>query len=376
MPPLSIMIKPVSGLCNMSCTYCFYKDVTKNRKQELYGVMSLETLENTIRKTLDYAEGMCSFVFQGGEPTLAGLDFFINVVKLQKKYNYKRLSIYNSIQTNGYEINKDWAEFFHKNNFLVGLSIDGIESTHDAYRVDKHGKGTHKKIMETVALLNEYKVEFNILTVVNSKTARHIQDIYSFYKNSNLKYLQFIPCLDPFGSKQGDKKFSLTAKQYEEFLKALFDLWYQDIKTGNYIYIRYFENLVGLMIGYSPESCGMAGVCTTQYVVEADGGVYPCDFYVLDEWKMGNMNIDCYHEIDKQQTVKKFIELSKCVYEKCKRCKYFSLCRGGCKRNREKLNNGEYGNNVLCEAFQGFFGHALPRLQELAIMAKGNKSNL
>ena len=370
MPPLSIMIKPASGLCNMHCKYCFYKDVAKNRQQESYGIMKLETLENTIRKTLEYADGMCSIVFQGGEPTLAGLDFFKKVIEYQKKYNYKKLTIFNSIQTNGYELNEEWADFFGKNHFLVGLSIDGTKSTHDAYRMNTQGKGTHNRIMESVALLNKYKVEFNVLTVVNAKTATNIDGIYDFYKKNNLRYLQFIPCLDPLETQQGEMEFSLNSKQYGEFLKTLFDLWYQDIKNGNYIYIRYFENLVAMLVGYPPESCDMAGACSTQYVVEADGGVYPCDFYVLDQYKLGNMSTESYQQLDKQRETNGFITSSLAHNDKCKECQYFYLCRGGCKRNKEQLKDGSFGENVFCEGFQDFFHYAIPRLQEIATMAK------
>ncbi|SDL04754.1 anaerobic sulfatase maturase [Natronincola ferrireducens] len=375
MPPLSIMIKPASGLCNMHCKYCFYKDVTKNRQQESYGIMKLETLEHTIRKALNYAEGMCSIVFQGGEPTLAGLEFFKHVIKYEEKYNYKKLPISNSIQTNGYELNEEWAEFFRENDFLVGLSIDGTKTTHDAYRMDMQGKGTHNRIMEKVALLNKYKVEFNVLTVVNAETAKNIDDIYDFYKKNNLRYLQFIPCLDPLETPQGGEEFSLTPQQYGEFLKTLFDLWYQDMKKGNYIYIRYFENLVAMLMGYPPESCDMAGTCSIQYVVEGDGGVYPCDFYVLDKYKLGDINTESYQQLNKQRLTNGFITSSLAHHDKCKNCQYFYLCRGGCKRNKEQLQDGSFGENVFCGAFQDFFHHAMLRLQEIATMAKQKMYN-
>lgn len=370
MPPVSIMIKPASGLCNMQCKYCFYKDVAKNRQQESYGIMKLETLEQTIRKTLEHAEGMCSIVFQGGEPTLAGLEFFRKAIEYQQKYNYKKIPICNSIQTNGYELNDEWADFFKENDFLVGLSIDGTQSTHDEYRVDGEGKGTYNRIMESVALLKKYEVEFNVLTVVNAKTAANIRSIYDFYKKNNLRYLQFIPCLDPLENQQGEEEFSLTSKQYGEFLKTLFDLWYQDIKKSDYIYIRYFDNIIAMFIGYPPESCDMAGTCSMQYVVEADGGVYPCDFYVLDKYKLGNMNTESYEQLDKQRVNNAFITSSLARQDKCKECYYFYLCRGGCKRNRQKLEDGSFGESVFCEAFQDFFYYAMPRIQEIATMAK------
>lgn len=366
MPPICVMIKPASGACNMRCKYCFYKDVADNRAQSCYGMMQGETLENTIRKALDFADHQCTIVFQGGEPTLVGLDFYKQVVCLQKQYNRKGLVVQNAIQTNGLLLDDDWAAFLAENHFLVGLSVDGGKDTHDAFRVDTQGKGTHNRVMHAVTLLRKHKVEFNILTVVNARTARYINSAYAFFKKNGLQHLQFIPCLDPFGAEQGAEDFSLTTEHYGDFLCTLFDLWYRDYQQGNYVYIRFFENLVGMLLGYPPEACGMLGFCTVQYVVEADGGVFPCDFYVLDEYKLGNLNTDSFAQLDAVRVQNEFIANSKDVYEDCAACPYFNLCRGGCKRNRIPLPNGSYGANVFCAAYRRFFAHAGARLQELA----------
>lgn len=192
MPPLQLLIKPASGMCNLRCRYCFYYDVTQNREQENYGMMSGKTLENLVQKSLSYAEGSCGFAFQGGEPTLAGLDFYKDLIRLVEQYNTRKIAVSYSLQTNGYNLGEEWAEFFAEHKFLVGVSLDGVKATHDALRPDAYGEGSFGKIMKTIELFNRHKVEYNILTVVNAKTAAKIRRIYEFYKKNGFHYQQYI----------------------------------------------------------------------------------------------------------------------------------------------------------------------------------------
>lgn len=182
MPPISILIKPASGLCNLRCKYCFYADEMEHRKQNSYGIMSLETLEEVIKKALAWAEGSCSIAFQGGEPTLAGLNFYRKCLELEKKYNVNQVQISHAIQTNGFLLDEEWCQFLAKNHFLTGLSIDGVKTTHDAYRKDAQGNDTFFHTLHVAELLKKAGAEFNILTVVNKKTAAKINRIYEFYK--------------------------------------------------------------------------------------------------------------------------------------------------------------------------------------------------
>ena len=170
MPAIHVMMKPASGLCNMRCQYCFYADEMEKRSQASYGIMSFATLENVIRRILEFAEGSCTIAFQGGEPTLAGLDFFRECIRLEQKYNTKNVTISHALQTNGYALNEEWCQFFAKNHFLIGLSVDGIKATHDLYRKDAVGKDTYFRILESAKLLEAAGVEFNVLMVVNGKT--------------------------------------------------------------------------------------------------------------------------------------------------------------------------------------------------------------
>jgi len=370
MPPLNLLIKPASSLCNLRCKYCFYHSIAESRTVESYGIMSMELLESMVKKSLEYAEHSCTFAFQGGEPTMAGLDFYRQLIEFEKKYNVNNIKIYNAIQTNGVVIDDEWAKFFHDNNFLVGISLDGPKDIHDLNRVGPDKKGSYGKVMHAVELFNKYRVEYNILTVVNSVTSRHISKIYNFFKKCNFHYLQFIPCLDPLNEVPGEHDYSLTPKKYAYFLKTLFDLWYEDIRKGETISIRYFDNLVGMLMGYPPESCGMSGSCVSYYVVEADGSTYPCDFYVFDDWYLGNIKDMEFDEIDRTENRKSFIEVSKPVDPKCQGCSWYGLCRGGCRRNREPFADGKPVLNYYCEAYREFFEYASDRLYKIAEMLK------
>lgn len=367
MPPIHLLIKPSSGNCNMRCTYCFYYDITENREQASYGFMREETLEQVIKKALAYAEGECTISYQGGEPTLRGLPFFEKSLEFEKKHNIHNVKIYHALQTNGYRLTEEWAKFLADNQFLVGVSLDGSKDTHNVYRKSAGGEDTFFDILKTIDLLNRYQVEFNILTVVNRRTAQKIRKIYQFFKKNHLTYLQFIPCLDPIGEEQGSREYSLTAELYGTFLKELFDLWYDDLLKGEQPYIRQFENYIAILLGQHPEACDQSGVCNYQYVIEADGEVYPCDFYVLDEYRLGNLNDRSLEEIDQKRHEIKFMEYSLTDHEACGKCRYYNVCRGGCRRHRLiEEQNGSH-KNVFCEGYKEFFEYALPRMADIAM---------
>lgn len=361
MPPLQMLIKPASGMCNLRCSYCFYRDETANRVRESYGMMSLQTLECLVEKALSHADGSCGFFFQGGEPTLAGLEFYRELIRLQKIYNRKGLAISNSIQTNGWKIGEDWASFLSEHHFLTGISIDGVKAVHDKCRRTGDGRETFWETMATADLLDRYGAEYNVLTVVNRWTAEKAGRIYEFYKKHNFKYLQFIACLDPLGEEPGQRDYSLTPEAYGCFLIQLFELWYLDFTKGCQPYIRQFENYIGILAGFPPESCDQRGVCSVQYVVEADGSVYPCDFYVLDPWKMGNIREASFDELAVSQAARDFVGRSLEPPPGCKSCSYYPLCRGGCYRHR--ISGGE---NYFCLSYRMFFKSALPRMKKIA----------
>ena len=351
MNPVSILIKPASSLCNMRCKYCFYADVSDNRNIKSYGIMSLETLELLIKKVFEYASGYATFGFQGGEPTLAGIGFFKKVLEFQKKYNINNIQVINTLQTNGYLINDEWAQFFSENQFLIGISLDGIKEVHDSLRLDSKGMGTYSKVLNAIKLFDKYHVEYNILCVVNNFVARHPQKVYENLKK--YKYIQFIPCLNDFDC--NPTKFSLTPERYTEFLNTTFKLYYNDFMSGNYVSVRNFDNYINMLAGKEPENCAMRGFCTCYFVIEADGSVYPCDFYVLDEWKLGDIHENSFSELKKNNLAYKFVQMSKFVDSECNNCKFYQLCRSGCRRERNILPDNTIGNNIFCESYKIFF---------------------
>lgn len=360
---MSVLIKPSSGNCDLNCDYCFYRDTMSKRQQANYGFMSEETLEQVIKRILTYASGSCTIAYQGGEPTLRGLDFFKKSIEFQHKYNVNHVKIYNALQTNGSRLDEQWADFFKQNEFLVGVSLDGGPKIHDFYRKTVNGKGSFDKVIKNVELLKKKGVNFNILSVVNSQSATKIKNNYKFYKKNDLNYLQFIACLDPLGEEPGNREYSLTPELYGKFLMELFDLWYEDLMEGKQPFIRQFENYIGMLLGKGAESCDMRGVCSKQYVIEADGSVYPCDFYVLDEYRLGNLNDHSMGEIDQMRDQIQFISESEQKDESCLTCKYYMLCRGGCRRTRMWDNNH---SQYFCKSYQMFFEHSLSRMIKIA----------
>lgn len=366
MPPLSLLIKPVSGSCNMRCEYCFYIDEAENRAVSCAGRMTEDTMYAIIDKALCYADGDCTFAFQGGEPTLAGLGFYQRMAEyIDAHPNPKNVRVHYSLQTNGYDLTEEWAKWFAERQVLVGISLDGPREIHDRYRLDRMGKGTFHRVMASVRLLKKHQVDFNILTVVSSANARHGQQVYEFFKKQDFRYQQYIECLDPIGEAQGGHEFSLTSERYEQFLKAVFDAWYRDMKAGRYVYNRYFENLMMILAGQRPEGCNFQGFCSPQWVIEADGSVYPCDFYALDQWRLGNIKTDSFEAMDEIRRTSGFVELSKPLPADCRSCRWLMLCRNGCRRNREPLGTGNEGKNYFCTAYGHFLEYACPMLMEI-----------
>lgn len=360
-----IMLKPASGMCNLRCEYCFYTDETSKRAVPSRGMMSEETLSNILRRTLSDVTKECTIAFQGGEPMLAGLPFFRLAAELTKEYNVNNCRVNFALQTNGTLLDDEWCKFLKENDFLVGISLDGVRDTHDMHRLDAQGKGTYTRVLRGIRLLEENGVEFNILTVLTGSVCRAFRRINDFYTRQGWEYRQYIPCLDPLEEERGGHPWSLTPERFGQYLKTAFDCWYHDIGVGKKTYHRYFDNLLRIMRSLPPEACGMLGRCTLQYVIEADGSVYPCDFYMLDRYLLGNLNEQGFGELDKRRSELMFIGESAMLPEECVNCRYRPLCRGGCRRDRDYFERG-LGVNYYCEAYKSFFDYAFPRLQALA----------
>lgn len=341
---ISFLIKPSSSLCNMKCSYCFYCDEARNREMPSTGFMKKETAENIVKKAAEVSDE-AMFVFQGGEPLLAGVGFFERFVKLVAENGIKA---HYSIQTNGTLINDEFIRFLKENNVLLGVSLDGVEKVHDTLRKTADGKGTFRTVFDNLNLLRENDVEFNILTVVTPQVVRHTEEIYYFFMENGFYYQQYIPCIDEMKSSEK----VLSCSDYADFLKRLFTLYFNDRRKGVPVSIRYFDNLLMKLNGMPAEQCGMNGNCSVQLVVEGDGTVYPCDFYCVDGRELGNINTDSIKQLITCVAAEEFVK-DNYVTDDCIKCKYYSLCAGGCKRYRTQ------GLNKFCEAYKDFFEFSL-----------------
>lgn len=362
---IQLLIKPASSLCNLRCGYCFYRDETQHREVASHGIMSQETLELTMRKALEAAQESCIIGFQGGEPTLAGLDFYKNVVKLAEKYKKPETYVGYSLQTNGILIDDEWLDFLEEHRFWVGLSVDGDRSIHDRNRPDAQGKETYARTVRVWKELQRRRIDSTVLCVLTRQSARRIRSVYENLKKIGAFQLQFIPCLDPIGKERGGEVYSLTPKLYAEALKTLFDLWFEDLQKGVGVYIRTFENYVGILRGEPPEACAMYGRCSQQNVVEADGSIYPCDFYALDEYCQGNIRDTDFEKIHMGIGSDPFFADAQQRGDDCASCRWYPLCRGGCRR--DCFEDAQHvRRNYYCEAYREFFAYTINRLEYLA----------
>lgn len=359
-----MLIKPASGLCNMNCCYCFYKDELAHLNHQRTGIMEREIRELLIQRACAEADDWIQFSFQGGEPTLAGLEFFRDFVELVKKYKKKKTQIRYAIQTNGLLLDEEWAEFFYENQFLAGLSYDGNPRIHDLLRKDQSGAGTSKRMEGAWKILRSHHVETNLLCVVTKQIAKKPERTYEFLKGMGGRYLQFIPCISPVDDEQGRAGWIPTVKEYGYWMKAVFDLWYRDWSEGNYISIRNFDDYINLMCGKNASSCAACGQCGRYLVIENDGSVYPCDFYVQDGWYLGNIKTQSIENLICSPKASSFAA-EKYKSSGCQRCQYFGLCRGGCKNDYQSRKNSER-ENIFCEAYLDFFPYALRRMQRMA----------
>lgn len=327
---VSFLIKPASSLCNMRCRYCFYYDVADHRNVRSFGIMKEETMKVLVDKALELGDDSdISFHFQGGEPTVAGLVFFEKFVSYvrQKKTNQ---TVHYALQTNATLLDEKWIDFFYKNKFLIGVSLDGYQEMHNYFRKDCQNKDTYKTVMNSIKLLREKNVDFNILTVLTNTLARHPQKLFSFYKNNGLKFIQFIPCIPGLEEEKND--FSLTPRSFAGFYKSFFDLWKKELFLGNYISVSLFDNVISLYEKGIAHQCGILGNCSPHLVVESQGNIYPCDFYVLDKYCCGNIVNDNLIDIIYSKPMSVFFKEDKRYCESCNTCPFVRMCHKNCKR--------------------------------------------
>ena len=298
--------------------------------------MSHDTAERVIDNLFSELErgDTLSIAFQGGEPTMAGLpwlEHFVSYVKSKEP----AITLNFALQTNGVLLDDAWCRFLKQHNFLVGLSWDGPPAIHNKNRVDVQGQGTFSTILNARKQLLNHGVEHNILCVLTNETARHPQQIWKFIEDQKIDYIQFIPCLDDLDSH--GQNWALTPKRFCRFYTALFDLWHAAVQSGKYVSVKLFDDIANLFLYRRVTACGLTGHCNMQCVIEADGSVYPCDFYVLDEYRLGNLCSDSLSELFQNYSRSKFEEMFPQLPAQCMQCNYKSACGGGCKRMRNNM---------------------------------------
>jgi len=357
-----IMIKPHGAICNLDYKYCYYLS-----KQSLYAGsdfhMNYAMLENFTRQ---YITGQDTqeliFTWQGGEPTLMGLDFFRKAVSLQKKYTKPGMKIQNALQTNATLIDDDWCKFFKENGFLIGVSLDGPEPLHNAYRHDKTGSGTFISVMAGVNLLKKHAVDFNILTCVHAANAEYPMEVYRFLRDEVCaRYLQFIPIVErqnDSGFQEGYRvtKRSVKGEQYGRFLNNIFDEWV--IEDVGRVFVQIFDVVLGAWIGYPPNLCIFSPTCGNALVIEHDGSLYSCDHYVEPNYLLGNIEEGLSELVFSPQQTQFGFDKNDTLPGYCRECKVRFICNGGCPKNRiRRTPEGEEGLNYLCAGYKLFFTH-------------------
>lgn len=364
-PPItSLLVKPASALCNLDCGYCFYLDRETDPYKELPARrMTLETLERLVDAYLFYSYPNSTFAFQGGEPMLAGLRFFEKLIEFQKEYGRNGQNVSNALQTNGVLLDDDWCQLLREYNWLVGVSLDGPEEINDLYRHNKGGLGSWKKVMRGVETLQKHKVEFNILCVLSQANIEKPRELYRFFRRLGVDNMQFVP-LAEFGPAGEPLPYSITAEQYGRFLVELFGDWWPDRRK---VRVRFFDNLAEAVAGQEPSACTMHETCDSYAVVEYNGDVFPCDFFVEKNWKLGNATIDSWAEIARRTRRFSFAAKKTLAHPECMVCEYQSICHGGCPKLRHGPHRRFEDLDYFCAAYKMIYAKASgPLRQEVA----------
>ena len=367
-----VMAKPTGSVCNIDCTYCFYLE-----KEALYPErnknwrMTDETLETYVQQHIAAQRGEhVLFAWQGGEPTMMGLDFFRRVVALCTKYaNGKKIE--HALQTNGIVLNDEWASFFAANQFLIGLSIDGPAHLHNQYRVNRAGKGTHEQVVTAMALLKAHNVAFNTLTVVGKHNVGHAREVYDFLLAAGSRHMQFIPLVERMSTEESSvlnlvlpgesaatlAPWTVPSWQFGEFLNQIFDIWIQ--RDVEHVSVQMFDVALAAWTGQPPVLCVHSETCGHAFALESNGDLYNCDHFVYPEHLLGNIHQQSIEEMNNSEQANAFgLAKRETLTPDCRRCDYRFACHGGCPKHRFAVSpTGHPGHNYLCAGYKHFFQH-------------------
>lgn len=366
MKHVSILIKPASALCNLRCKYCFYANVSSMREVRSFGRMKPATVDALIHNVFaDLEDGdELSIAFQGGEPTMAGLAYFEHFVETVAEQP-QAVKVNYAIQTNGMVINDAWCQLLKANHFLVGLSMDGYALYHDLNRVDTHGRGTYYRVHKTKELFDQYEIPYNVLCVLTNPLAKHAKKVYNAFKKDHIRYVQFIPCLDELDA-TARSSYALTPERFASFYQTYFKLWLEDLAQGHYQSVKLFDDVINLFKYHQPTACGITGQCRIQYVIEADGSVYPCDFYALDQYRLGYIQKQTLRELFSQPIATEFLTERDPLPAYCTECPFRQYCCGGCKRMKDAMYVNHEG--TFC-GYRQLLETIVPRQELIVAMA-------
>lgn len=370
-----VITKPSGAACNLSCRYCFYLS-----KGSLYpgssSRMSDDLLESYIRQHIEaHSAPEITFNWQGGEPVLMGLDFFMKAVRLQQKFIKPGARILNTLQTNATILNREWCRFLHDNKFLVGVSLDGPRAEHDAYRCDKAGAPAFDRVMAGIEFLREQQVEFNILSCIHAKNAGRGLEVYRFLRDEvRAPVIQFIPVVERVDGSEALSAHSVTGRQYGEFLISVFDEWVR--RDVGRMFVQIFDVALGIWFGWPSTLCVFAETCGEAPALEHNGDLFSCDHYVDSDHKLGNITQTHLADLLASSRQRTFgLTKSRLLPRICKECAVRFACNGGCPKDRFfKSPDGAPTLNALCEGLRAFFTHIDPSMRIMAELLRRRRS--
>lgn len=361
MNDFSLLIKPSSADCNLRCAYCF--SIGRLAGLAPQPRMTDEVLEKMISGYMNSRQAASyTFSWQGGEPALMGVDFYKRVVELQIKYAPPGAVVCNSFQTNGTLITDELAAFLAEYRFLFGVSLDGPPHLHDHYRITASGAPTQASVLRGINRLRRYGADYNILALVNDRTVKRPLEVYDYFKDHGFLHQQYVPCVE-FDAAGRCLPFSITGREWGAFLCAIFDQWIgRDVGR---VSIRLFESILEYLVSGKRNSCLMGTDCRQYFVVEYDGNVYPCDFFVRDDLRLGNIRDGRWEDFSDSPDYRRFGPEKSDWSGACRSCQWLEFCHGDCPKYRPAAGEGKWPS-VLCEGWKMFFSHALTRLRGLA----------
>jgi len=379
-PAFHVMMKPSGSICNLDCEYCYFLS-----KELMYPGSKFRMADALLEEyTRQYIEAQrvpeVTFAWQGGEPTLMGLDFFRQAIAYQKNYCKPGMRIFNAFQTNGVLLDDDWCAFFKEHDFLIGISIDGPRPLHDHYRVDKGGQPTFDRVMRGLKFLKKHQVEFNVLTTVHAANAGKPLEVYRFLRDEvKTQFMQFIPIVErknETGFQEGNEVVdrSVTARQYGEFLKTIFDEWVmRDIGST---FVQIFDVALAGYTGNRPGLCVFEETCGTAMAMEHNGDLFTCDHFVEPDYKLGNIQeIPLLDMVASDQQWEFGRDKKESLPQYCLDCEVRFVCNGGCPKNRFiETPDGDPGLNYLCEGYRSFFNHVRRPMEMMATELRARRA--